>query len=35
MRHIKIVVLMLCVTAIGTGSAQTQNPLDRITEADL
>src|SRR5215472_13649337 len=35
MRHTKIVALMLCVAAIGTGSAKTQNPIDRITEADL
>src|SRR5215467_5506426 len=35
MRHTKIAILMLCVAAIGTGSAETQNPIDRITEADL
>jgi hypothetical protein len=35
MRHLKIVMLMLSMSAIGTGNAQTPDSINRITEADL
>jgi hypothetical protein len=35
MRHTTLVVLTLCVAVVGTGGAQTSDPIDRITEADL
>jgi Peptidase family M28 len=35
MRRNMIVVLTLCVAGIGTGGAETQDPITRISEADL